>query len=112
MTETGRVDHLKPVNVTQIIDPPWTPDWEQKSVASRRMSRGRGWQSYVGRTSDWKFRWGGNRKGALSKSIRKCTMLQPPRVYRPLRWPGKGEETDKEEKRETAREREKDVTGE
>lgn len=39
-------------------------------------------------------------------------MLQPPRANRPLRWPGKGEEMDKEEKRETAREREKDVTGE
>jgi len=79
---------------------------EKKSVASRRMSRGRGWQSNVGRTSDWKFRWGGSRKRALFKSIRKCTMLQPPQVYRPLRWPGKGQEMDREE-RDSERKRER-----
>lgn len=39
-------------------------------------------------------------------------MLQPPRVYKPLRWPGKGEEMDEEEQKETAGEGEKDVTDE
>lgn len=78
MTETGRVDHLIPFHVTQITDPPRTLNWEQKSVAFRGMSVERGWESDFG--LDILLGQESEKIRALSKSTRKCTMLQPPQV--------------------------------
>lgn len=101
VTETGRVDRLKPVHVTQITDPPRTLNWEQKSVAFRGMSGERGWDFGL----DFLLGWDSEKIRAWSKSIRKCTMLQPPRVLQSAevareRWGDvrRGEERDSRRK--------------